>query len=158
MIKEKAVFDIPAKNDLITIMNNTGGHLVYVNSRTQEEWFMETYGDTLDITYGELITMKSTQPKILKEAWALILDNNAIAALGLSKLYENILNPDDIEKFFKLSENKMEMFLDKCPSGMHMVIVKKAKDMIAEGMFDSRKKIELIEDKLKVKFDELIEG
>ena len=139
-----------SRDDLITVMNNTAGTFIYQSRRTGREWLFTEYGQTDEIELGELITINNSHPRILKEPWLLVLDEDAIEYLGLKRLYENVLNPEELDRFFSMSVDKMEQLLDKMPRGMKELIVGIAREKIKTGEFDSMAKIRLIEDKLKV--------
>lgn len=53
------------RETLIDVMNYTSGSLIYVNSRTQEQWNFEGFGTIQQIPFGELINIKASQPNFL---------------------------------------------------------------------------------------------
>lgn len=142
------------RTDLVPIMNYTTGQLVY-ESRTGQTWYFTEFGDTDEIELGELVTMKNSQGRILNDGWLLILDDDAVEYLGLSKKYESLLTPDEIDELFNLSDKKIGDVLEKVSPSAKEVIFNKAKLKMEDGSLNSLSKIKLIEDKLKV---ELIES
>ncbi len=141
------------REDLIPVMNYTSGLLVY-ESRNGRGWRFENYGDTDEIELAELISIKNSQSRILNEPWMLILDDDAVEYLGLKKLYENVIKPDDMENLFTLPDDRLEEVLRKAPASVKQLVADKAKQMIDNKKLNSLSTIQLVERVLNV---ELIE-
>ncbi|MFJ7982438.1 hypothetical protein ACIQ1D_19430 [Lysinibacillus xylanilyticus] len=125
-------------------------NLVYISKRTSEKFEWAVYGDVQYITMGELISMKSTQPRMLKEGWLIVDDEEAIEQLGLAKMYGNLFEIDDIDEFFELSESEMKRILTNMPRGFKNSIATFARERIEQGELDSNRKIKLLEQLLDV--------
>jgi len=136
-------------DDLVEVMNYTVGELIYVNPRTQETWIWSGFGDVQPIPYIEIKTIKSTHPKFIYEPWFIILDDNVVDTLGLTKLYENIIKPDEIDKFYNMDTNEMVEILEKAPENVKLLIAQLTKDKIQKKEFGDLFKIRLIEEALK---------
>lgn len=131
--------------------NITNGTLVYVSKKTGAEYILEGYGATEIFDVGELITMKSSSPRILNEPWLLIEDDDVIDYLRLRDVYDRISVPlDNIDSFFDKPVSKMRDALDVAPNGIKFLIASRAKTLMNEGVLDSVKKIKLIEDVLQI--------
>lgn len=141
------------RTDLIPIMNYTTGQMVY-EARNGQTWLFTEFGDTDEMELGELVTMKNSHARILNDGWLLILDDDAVEYLGLSKKYEGLLPPDQVEELFDLSDERIGEILDKISPAAKEVVFNKAKEFIEKKKLNSLSTIQLIEDKLKV---ELIE-
>lgn len=124
--------------------------LVYVSKRTSEKFEWSDFGDIQYITLGELITMKSTQPRMLKEGWLIVDDEEAIEQLGLAKMYGNLFEIDNMDEFFGLSESEIKRILTNMPRGFKNSIATFAREKIESGELDSNRKIKLLEDLLDV--------
>jgi len=135
-------------------MNTTTGKVLYKSKKTGAEWVLTEYGDTDQIEVSELITMKNAHPRYLKEPWLMILDDDVVNYLGLSKLYKNVLDPDELDELFKISNKKFEKILKDAPRGMKQLIVGTAKQKLENGTFDSIKKKELIEETFGIELSE----
>lgn len=137
------------QNELIPC-RSTQQKLIYISKRTNEtiEWY--NFGDVQYVSYGELVTMKATQPRFLKEMWIVIDDEEAINQLGLTKEYQNIFEIDDLDSFFNLSANKMSEILTNMPRGFKTSIAIAARERIQSGVLDSRNAIKVLEEKLDV--------
>lgn len=141
------------RDELITVMNYTTGKVVYRSPKTGAELVFYEFGDTDEIEFGELITMKNAYRRYLTEPWLFIFDEDVIDHLGLKQVYENLLRPEEVDRFFYLPLNKMKNILEKAPLGLKDLIASKAARKIKEGTLDSVSKIKLIEETLNVSFD-----
>lgn len=141
-------------SDTVTVMNTTTGKVMYRSRKTGAEWVFTEYGDTDQIEVGELVAMKNAHPKYVKEPWLLILDDDVVDFLGLSKIYNNVLDPDELDDFFKLPEDKMKVILEGSPRGMKQLIVGTARQKLKNGTFDSVRKKNLIEETFDIQLEE----
>jgi hypothetical protein len=133
------------RNMLVTVMNNTHGIFTYTSKKTGATWRLEGYGTTDEMELGELHSMKASAGRILNEPWLIVLDDDVVDYLGLTSVYKNVMRPEEVERFFNLSTEKMEEILKKAPSGVKTLIVAKAQDMITKGELDSMAKKALLE-------------
>lgn len=137
------------RDDLI-VCRTTQTNLVYISKRTSEKFEWAEFGDVQYITLGELISMKSTQPRFLKEGWLIVDDEEAIEQLGLAKMYGNIFEIDDIAEFLEKDEYEIERILTNMPRGFKNSIAQFAREKVESGELDSRGKIKLLERLLDV--------
>ncbi len=137
------------RDDLIECRSAVN-NLIYVSKRTSEKFEWKEFGDVQYITLGELIAMKSTQPRMLKEGWLIVDDEEAIEQLGLAKMYGNLFEIDDIDEFFKLDEREMKRILTNMPRGFKNSLGNFARERIQSGVIDSNRKIKLLEELLDV--------
>lgn len=137
------------RDDLI-VCRSTQTNLVYISKRTSEKFEWSDFGDVQYITLGELISMKSTQPRFLKEGWLIVDDEEAIEQLGLAKMYGNIFEIDDIADFLEKDEYEIERILTNMPRGFKNSIAQFAREQVESGELDSRGKIKLLERLLDV--------
>ncbi len=146
----------------VTIMNTTNGTVIYKSKKTGQEWKFTEYGQTDDIQVSELINMHNIHKRYLREPWLIIVDENdenakaVIAYLGLNTVYENLIKPADLERFFRLEPDKMEIILNRVPDGIKQLIVSKTLDMVRANKFDSISRIKVIQKVANVDFEELI--
>lgn len=82
------------------------------------------------------------------------MDDDAVEYLGLKKLYENVIKPDDMENLFTLPDDRLEEVLRKAPTSVKQLVADKAKQMVDNKKLNSLTTIQLIERVLNV---ELIE-
>jgi hypothetical protein len=131
----------------IPIMNVTNGKLIYESRKTGAAWRFLNYGDMEYMEFQELLTMRSSQRKFFDEPFILVMDDDAVEHLGLTKMYANIKNPEQIDDVFKLSQLDFEDVLDKSPRGIKHLIISRAKQLYESGELDSIKKINHINDR-----------
>lgn len=137
-------------NELIPCRSTTHGNLIYISKRTGERFFWNDYGDVQDIPFGELRNLNSTYPAFIKDVLFVIDDEEAVEALGMAKLYEGIFDIEDIETLFDKEYRDLEETLEKLPKGLKDSAATKARELMKSGKLDSRSKIKLIEEKLKI--------
>lgn len=125
-------------------------NLVYISKRTSEKFEWAEYGDVQYITLGELIAMKSTQPRMLKEGWLIVDDEEAIEQLGLAKMYGNLFEIEDIDSFFELEEYEMKRILTNMPRGFKNSLGNFARERVESGELDSNRKIKILEELLDI--------
>jgi hypothetical protein len=133
------------RDEYVDVMSNTTGKLFY-SSRTGAEFVFTEYGQTDQIQVSELINMNNKNPRYLKEPWLIIMDEDVVQFLGLSKVYENIIMPEEFETFFNRPVEEIEAFIRKAPKGMTQLIVSMAQTKVQDGTLDSMRVVKLIND------------
>lgn len=135
---------------LVSCRNVSGGLLVYISKKTGLETIWAEHEAEETLTVGELLTMKASQPKFLKEPWIIIDDDEVAEHLGLNKMYENLVGIENLDDFFTLSIDEMEKVLTKLPRGLKEAVGVQARKKIEDQSLYDTRKIRLIEDKLKI--------
>lgn len=133
----------------IPVMNVTSGKLIYSSRRTGAEWIWSEYGDIEYIEFQELLTMRSSQRRFFDEPFLLVMDDDTVEHLGLTKMYANIPNPEQIDNIFNLNQQGFEEALDKSPKGIQHLIITRAKYLYDRGELDSVRKINFINERFK---------
>lgn len=128
----------------IPVMNVTNGTLIYASRKTGAEWIFSDYGDIEYMEFQELLTMRSSQRRFFDEPFLLVMDDRAVEHLGLTKMYQNIKNPEQIDVIFKMNQPEFEDIVEKSPKGIKHLIVSRAKKLYDSGELDSVKKINFI--------------
>lgn len=142
--KRKADID---RNKIIPVMNVTAGHLVYLSRRSGAEWNWSKYGDIEYMEMQEIVTMRSSQRKFLDEPFILILDDEAVSYLGLERMYEKMIKPNNIDRVFRMSNEEFKDVVEQAPKGIQILIVNRAKQLFDNGELDSVAKINFINEK-----------
>lgn len=137
-------------NELIPCRSTTHGELIYISKRSGERVIWDDYGDVQDITMGELKNLYASSPSFINDVLFVIDDEQAVDALKLTKLYETIFDIGNLEDFFNKDYDELEKMLEKLPKGLKKTVASKAGEMVKDGSLDSRAKIKLVEEKLKV--------
>jgi hypothetical protein len=135
------------KEKLVPVMNITAHSLVYLSKRTGAEWNWTKYGDIEYMEVAELLTMRNAHRRFLDEPFILIMDDEAVSYLGLEKMYKNMIEPDNIDKVFKLNFEDFKEITETAPKGIQILIVNRAKQLIDEGKLDSIKIVNFINEK-----------
>ncbi|WP_341323370.1 hypothetical protein NSQ62_07820 [Solibacillus sp. FSL H8-0523] len=140
-------------NNKITVMNNTTGRYGYIG-RSGYSFELEEYGDTAQIPFGELQAMRSSsQKRHIEDAFIIILNEDAVAELNYTKLYESVLDKHSVEELFS-NPQRLEETLPKMPVVMRETVISIAKQKyMNRTLFDIRI-IEIIEKCLDVKIIE----
>lgn len=137
-------------DDLITIMNNTTGKLVYHSHRTGLLLILEEYGQEDQIPYSELIIMRNTSPRLISEGHVLILNEDAVRELRLEKMYEHMLDYYGVQEFFTLPPDDIKEKLHKMPKAMVETIGSLAKKKYKDGTLYDARVIRAIEEALQI--------
>lgn len=143
-------------NEEIEVINFTSGNLFYRSPKTGRRYDFAEFGSSDFMTVDELKTMLSAHPTFLRAPWLLVLDSNIVEYLGLTKLYENIKTPEQIDRIFGLSASELKPVLNSLPVGMKPLIVGRALIKIKNEELDSRLVIKLLEETYNVKLVETL--
>lgn len=135
--------------EMIPVMNATSGSLIYVSRKTGAEWNWTEYGDIEYMEFQELLTMRSSSRRFFDEPFIIILHDDAVEHLGLTKMYENIKNPDQVDELFKLNQADFEEVVEKSPKGIKHLIISRAKKLWETGDLDSARKIKFLNERFK---------
>lgn len=138
------------RDELVTCRNTRNGSLIYISKKTGIETVWEGFGATEELTIGELMTMKSSQPAFLKNGWLVIEDEDVLDYLKIKKIEDEYLDLDDLDAFFEKNVDEMSKALDVFPQGIKETIATHARKLIEEEKLDSNRVIRLLEDKLKI--------
>lgn len=139
-----------SKDDKVTVMNNTTGRYGYAG-KSGYSFELEEYGDTTEVPFGELQSMRSgSQKRHLEDAFIIILDADAVEELNYSKLYENVLDENGVEELLG-DVKRLEKVIVKMPLVMRETVVSIAKRKWNDRTLFDIRVIEAIEKNLNVK-------
>lgn len=133
--------------DKIRVMSGSMGTVVYHSDISRKSWKFTTFGQIQSIPYGELVAIKNNFPRYLKQGWFVILDKQIQDEFGLTKMYQNILTPDNIDSVFKKPIEELTVLVNNLPEGMKNTFINKAQQLYDTKNLDSMKVIDLIEQK-----------
>jgi hypothetical protein len=137
--------------------NLTSGRLTYISKKSGLETIWSEFGDEEYLEVAELLTMKSSQPKFLKEPWLFVDDEDVAEYLGLKQLYQSIIPIDEVEDFFRLSANEAKKVIPKLPKGTKTLIGEKARQGIQDGTLNNLQLVRLLEQELQLDLISLME-
>jgi len=139
------------RNEMITTRSTADGDLIYISHRTKAKYIWEGYGSELQMDMGELQDMKGSQGKYLTDCHLVVDDEQAAEALGLTKIYDEMVGLENLEDFILETPNKeLAEILPKLPKALKSSIGTVARKLVEEDILDTRNKIKLIEEKLGV--------
>lgn len=150
------VFEI-TNDTMVSCRNGTAGNLIYkslLNPGYTVEW--DGFGDTQDLEYRELVSMRGNQRRFFEDNWILIDDYRIIQKLGVDRYYQNSLTTDNFDEVFSMPADKIKEVVPSLPGGTKDAIASRAKDKIESGELDSRSAIKALEDSLSVELEETI--
>jgi hypothetical protein len=153
-VKKKRIIE---RDEVVACRNLTSGKLIYISKKTGLETVWSVYGDEEYLEVGELLTMRSSQPKFLKNPWLLIDDEEVVEYLGLKSIYDTILPVDELDSLFDLTVNEVRNILPKLPKGLRDLLAEKARQGIQDGTLNNLQVIRLLEQELKLDLLSLME-
>lgn len=151
---KKKVID---RDYMVSCRNLTSGRLTYISKKTGLETVWSVFGDEEYIDVAELLTMKSSQPKFLKEPWLFIEDEDVVEYLGLKELYQSIIPIDEVEEFFSLPVAEARKVVPRLPKGMKTLISERARQGITDGTLYNIQLIRMLEQELNLDLISIME-
>lgn len=141
-------------NALIPVMSGVFGGLVHRSDATGQAWRFADFGQIDNIPYSELKRLHNLKPKVFKEAWLVILNDQIAEQFGYKEIYKNILTPQNIDSVFEQSADEIGKFLDNLPEGMKPTFFNRARGLYENNRLDSLAIINVIQNKLGVSLDD----
>lgn len=161
VVEKKTTKDLPEKitrktvkqldpNEMVLVRSVYQGTLCYKSIRTGLKVLWEGYGTEEWITIQELLTMKASKPVFLTKPWIIIDDVDVVKYMGLTDIYNAMVQVEDVEGMFHLPLNEIKEKINIAPKGFKTTIAETAKKMIAdEKLFDIRV-IKMLEEELNM--------
>ena len=140
-----------SNTDMIPVMNNTTGRYVY-RARSGFGFEMNEYGDIVEVPYSELKTMRGEQRRNIEDAFIVILDEDAVNELGYNKLYENVLQKDEVERILK-DPDLLADVIDKMPKNMKQTVGAIGVRKFRNREIDSLRVRDILEEKLGIEVE-----
>lgn len=143
---------------MIECKNGVHGPLIYVSGRNAGyvvEW--ENFGEVQDIDYGELLTMRGSQPRFFRDNWILIEDAEILKKLGVDRYYKNALTTENFDDVFHWSADEIRSKVATMSNGMKDSIRVRAKELVETGELDSRSAIKAFNEVLHCNLEEDVE-
>lgn len=144
---------------VVPVICNVVGGAIYESQRFKGypiHW--DSYGSVEYIELSELVSMRNTSRRFFEDNWIVLGDTDEYTAIQLyeflkvSKLYENVFTPENIDSIFDLDANSIIKTISTLSKGMKSTIATRAKEKIDAKELDSNNKIEALETALNVKF------
>lgn len=139
---------------LVPCKNVTSGGVTYQSKKTGNEYRWEEPGDIEDVEVQELKTMVSSNKSYTHTPWILIDeedDEDVIEYLGLKRLYDTLILPDEIDDLLLYAESHaLESRLEKLPKGSQAMVRDRAIELRKSNQLDSIGIIQTIKKYLKI--------
>lgn len=137
-------------NTIVTVKNGFQGHLIYKSRRTNERFEWESFGDEQDMDLQELKNAKNSSKAFFVNNWFLIDDPEVLDYLGVSQYYKYALNFASFDDLFKKSPDDIKDTISYLSVGQKKSVAYRAKELIANGVIDSIKVINALENSLSI--------
>lgn len=141
-------------NTIVTVKNGFHGSLVYKSRKTQERFVWESFGDEQDMELQELKNAKNSSKAFFENNWFLIDDPEILEYLGVSQYYKFALSFKTFDELFTKSSDEIKEIISHLSKGQKKSVAYRAKQLISEGVLDSIRVINALEENLGL---ELIE-
>lgn len=142
-------------NEEILVYNGFDGPLSYISKRNGATLFFEAFGDSDYIQFGELQTMRATQPAFFENNWILIDDDEVLEALSATKYYTNSLRIGEFDSVFDKTAKQIREIVSKVPTAQKVVLYRMARAKVESGEIDSKQKIKALEEAFGVSLTEV---
>lgn len=156
-VEEKKSYRVKASLDpnmIVTVKNGFNGILIYKSKKTGEIWRWDEFGSEQDIELSELKNARNNSKDFFINNWFLFDDPEVIDWLGVTQYYKFALNHKEFDELFERPIDEVVEVVATLPAGQRKTLIYRAKQLISEGVIDSRGMIVALEDVLGV---ELIE-
>ena len=141
-------------NMYVTVKNGFNGTLVYKSKKTGERFIWNAFGDEQEMELSELKSARNSSKAFFVNNWFLFDDPEVIDWLGMTQFYKHALNSKSFDKLFEQTPEEIKKSIAALSSGQKKSVAFRAKQLIADGVIDSIKVINALEESLSV---ELIE-
>lgn len=138
------------QNEMVLVRSVYQGTLCYKSIRTGLKVLWEGYGAEEWMTIQELLTLKASKPVFLTKPWIIIDDLEVVEYMGLTDIYDAMVQVEDIEGMFSLSLGEIKEKVNIAPKGFKSTIAETAKKMIAEERLFDIRVIKMLEEELNM--------
>lgn len=137
-------------NMIVTVKNGFQGRLIYKSKRTNERFEWEEFGDEQDMDLQELKNARNASKAFFANNWFLIDDPEVLEYLGVSQYYKFALDYNSFDDLFAKTPNEIKNTIDHLSVGQKKSVAYRAKELIADGIIDSIKVINALEESLSI--------
>ena len=128
---------------IVPVVCNTVGGATYISKKImgyQVEW--DDLGSVEYMELGELASMRNTDRRFFTDNWIVLEDTVEYTAMQLydflkvSKYYENVFTPENIDEIFTYSKDKITKTITTLSRGLKETIAARAKQKLDEDTLD----------------------
>ncbi len=132
-------------DQIVTVYNGFQGRLVYKSRKTGEQFVWDKFGAEQDMEISELKNARSSGKKYFINNWFMFDDPEVVEYLGMTQYYKFALNIKNFDAVFEKDADELEDAINKLSEGQKKSVAYRAKQLIADGVIDSNKKIAVLE-------------
>lgn len=145
------------RNEMIPCRSLVYGRLTYISTRTGLMTVWNDYSTLEYLEYGEILTMRASQPKFLNKPWIIVEDEEAVESIGgLKEMYNKLSDIGDIEAFFNKQPKDFEETFAKLPTGAKSLVATKAREKIENDTLYDIRIINIVDKYLETGLKDLI--
>lgn len=137
-------------NMIVTVKNGFQGRLIYKSKRTNERFEWEEFGDEQDMDLQELKNARNASKAFFANNWFLIDDPEVLEYLGVAQYYKFALDFNSFDDLFTKSPSEIKDTINHLSVGQKKSVAYRAKELIADGIIDSIKVINALEESLSI--------
>ena len=137
-------------NMIVTVRNGFAGKLVYKSRKTGERFVWQEFGDEQDMELQELKGARNASKSYFANNWFMIDDPAVIDYLGVEQYYAHALDMDNFDQLFALTPEEVRERIQKLSRGQKGTVAYRARQLIRDGVIDSMKVINALEEGLGV--------
>lgn len=137
-------------NMIVTVKNGFQGRLIYKSRHTNERFEWETFGDEQDMDLQELKNARNSSKAFFVNNWFLIDDPEVLEYLGVSQYYKYALNFKSFDDLFEKDPDDIKDTISHLSAGQKKSVAYRAKELIADGVIDSIRVINALEESLSI--------
>lgn len=134
-------------SDMIVCLSITPGRLFFDGKKTNTTYRWADIGDEIEVEYQDLAYGVRSRDRILMKPRFLIQDKDFIAEFpALENLYSGLYSAQDLKDILKLPPARMGAVIKELPVGAQEALETIVATMIADGSFDSIKRIQKLDE------------
>jgi len=143
-------------NELIPVRNGFHGKLVYIDSRTNEKFEWDEFGDIQEMELKQLRNAKNTNRFFFENNYFLFDDEYSwvIDYLRVNKYYEHAISLEGYSELFTKTPNEILTIIKDMTAGQKESLALCAQEKISTGEIDSLKIVRALEEGLGVTLTE----
>lgn len=134
----------------VPVVNMAQASLTYSAKKGNGYLQLDNYLDTDYMTIEDLQVMKNSARGVFEKGWLLIDDQEAVEFLGLQKLMDKILSPEELEGIFEMNPDNLKEELKGFSASIKENVYQAMKIKYADGELTNAHIIRAIEDSLNI--------
>lgn len=130
---------------IVQVYNGYQGKLYYRSRKTGELFEWQEFGDYQDMELSELKNARSASKKFFVNNWFMFDEDWIVSYLGMERYYKNAVRIEDFDDLFDKPIDELTEILKSMSAGQKKSVAYRARQLIADNVIDSNKKILALE-------------